>query len=287
MATNLFYGSNPVPGVSTNERMVDENNILQGRWEHTQWFQGTVASTAIDPGSSVTTNLRHGLLMGKDSNGEYVQYDPGQDDATVGSHGCEAILLKSLSTLGVEGTAEDKQSGSLLVSGIIDPSKLVIGENSTRGIIGDEFEFDVRKQLAGCGNFIFEDNPVECPLGTWKYEDAKTADYQLTEADSDILWTNEGDADAINFTLPADSGAIPGAKKGLAYYFYVVADFNFTITSGTADKLMLDNDIAADSISFQTAGELIGNHVAVIGDGAKWKVYMSLAAEDVTITVAT
>ena len=281
MATNLFYGSNPVPGVSTNERMVDENNVLQGRWEHTQWFQGTVASTAIDPGSSVTTNLRNGLLLGKDANGEYVQYDPGQDDATVGSPRCEVVLMKSLSTLGVEGTAEDKYPGQLLVSGIIDPAKLIIGANSTRGIVGDAFEYAVRKQLAGCGNFIMEDRPVEMPLGSWTHEAAKTADYTLTEADRDILWTNEGDADAINFTLPAT------AKKDLAYYFYVVADFNFTITAGTADTMIVHNDIAADSISFQTAGELIGNHVAVIGDGSKWKVIPHLAFESVTLTIAT
>lgn len=279
MATNLFYGSNPLPGVSTNERMVDENNVLQGRWEHTQWFQGTVASTAIDPGSSITTNLRHGLLMGKDANGEYVQYDPGQDDATVGSAKCEVVLLKSLSTLGVEGSAEDKYPGSLLVSGIVDPAKLVIGANATRGIVGDAFEYAVRKQLAASGNFIMEDQPVEAPLMSWKYESSKVADYTLLESDRDILWTNEGDVDAINFTLPAT------AKKDLAYYFYVVADQDFTVTAGTADTMIVFNDAAADSVAFSTVSEKIGGSLAVIGDGAKWKVF-DLSSGN-TITVAT
>lgn len=281
MATNLFYGSSPTPGVSTNERMVDENNVLQGRWEHTQWFQGTVASTAIDPGVSPSTNLRHGLLLGKDSNGEWVQFDPDQDDSTVGSKRCEAVLLNSLSMLGPEGSVEDKQTGHLLVSGIVDPSKLVIGGNATRGIVGDDYEYHIRKQLGANGHFIFEDNPVEVPLMSWRDEDAKTADYTLTEADRDILWTNEGDADTINFTLPAT------AKKDLAYYFYTVADFGFTVTAGTADTMIVHNDVAADSFAFSTAGEIIGNFAAVIGDGSKWKVFIMTGDEGVATTIAT
>lgn len=281
MATNLYQGQSPYPGVSTNERMVDENNVLQGRWEHTQWFQGTVASTAIDPGSSTTTTLRHGLLMGKDSNGEYVQFDPDQDDATVGSRKCDAVLLKSLSMLGVEGSAEDKACGSLLVSGIVDPAKLVLGESATRGIVGNAYEYHIRKQLAAYGNFIMEDNPVEVPLFSWRYEQAKTANYTLTEADRDILWTNEGDADAINFTLPAT------AKKDLAYYFYVVADQSLTVTAGTADTMIVFNDVAADSVAFSTSSEKIGGALAVIGDGAKWKVFQISAGSAHTVTVAT
>ena len=279
MATNLFYGSNPAPGVSTDERMVDENNVLPGRWEHTQWFQGTIASTATDQGVSPSTNLRQGLLMGKDSNGEFTQFDPDQDDTAVGTKKCEAVLLKSLSMLGVGGSAEDKYPGQLLVSGIIDPSKLVVAESATRGIVGHAYEFHIRKQLAASGNFIFEDQPQECSLMSWKYEAAKTADYTLVEGERDVLWTNEGDADAINFTLPTT------AKKDLAYYFYVVADQSLTVTAGTADTMITINDVAADSVAFSTSSQKIGGALACIGDGAKWKVFR--IGNGNAVTVAT
>ena len=58
-----------------------------------------------------------------------------------------------------------------------------------------------------------------------------------------------------------------------------------TVASGTADKIMTINDIAADSIKFGTTNEKIGGSVAIIGDGAKWKV-LNLSAGN-TITVAT
>jgi hypothetical protein len=280
MATNLFYGSSPTPGVSTNERMVDENNVLQGRWEHTQWFQGTIASTCVDTNSSVTTNLRNGLLLGKDSNGEYTIFDPTGLVAN-STKRLDAILLKSLSMLGVEGSVEDKQSGALLATGIVDPSKLVYAASSSRGIVGNAYEYHIRKQLAASGNFIFEDEPVEVPLFHWKYEDAKTADYTLTEADRDVLWTNEGDDGAIEFTLPTT------AKKDLAYYFYVVANQNLTVTAGTADTIIALNNAAADGVAFSTTNQKIGGSFAVIGDGAKWKVFnLSAGANTVTVVSA-
>ena len=278
MPLTRFQASSQFPGVSTDEQFVAENQVVQGRWEKTQEFMGVISSTARDANSSTTTTLRNGLLLGKDSSGELTHFDPTGLVAN-SSKALDLILVQDLNLLGPTNSAEDKFEGRLLAAGVVDPSSLVVAGNAARGIVGDNYEYHIRKQLAASGNFILEDSPVECPLMSWRYEDAKTADYTLVEGDRDILWTNEGDDGAIVFTLPTV------AKKDLAYYFFVVADQDVTVASGTADEIMTINDIAADSIKFGTTGEKIGGSVAIIGDGAKWKV-LNLSSGN-TITVAT
>lgn len=103
----------------------------------------------------------------------------------------------------------------------------------------------------------------------------KTADYTVLASESGTFFTNRGDTGAIVFTLPA-------MASGLNYVFYAAADFDLTVTSGTADKMICDNDVAADSLSLSTASEIMGGAIQVVCDGTKW-----MAAAWVTETVAT
>jgi hypothetical protein len=65
---------------------------------------------------------------------------------------------------------------------------------------------------------------------------------------------------------------------------------NLKFTSGTADTMISFNDATADSVGFETANELIGGHLEVIGDGTGWLVIASafgLGLTAQTVTTAT
>jgi len=111
---------------------------------------------------------------------------------------------------------------------------------------------------------------------------AKTADYTVVAADDGKLFTTKGAAGAVNFTLPA-----PTAVPGFHAIFYQAHDEEMKVTSGTADTMVVFNDLAADSIAFTTAAEHIGNTIEVWSDGALWLTRVSIAAEAVTSTIVT
>lgn len=111
---------------------------------------------------------------------------------------------------------------------------------------------------------------------------AKTTDYQVLITDNGTLFTNRGAAGTVIFTLPT----IATLPSGWTCDFYQVADFTMTVAAA-AGKLVVFNDAAANSITFSTASELIGNSITVISDGTSFLVIPHIAAEGVTITIAT
>lgn len=111
----------------------------------------------------------------------------------------------------------------------------------------------------------------------------KTADYTLTVADHGKLFSTEGAAGAVNFTLPA-TASLP---QGWWAEFYNGADQNMTVTLGTADTGIGFNDIAIDSIAFSTASEKAGNYVKVVKGSSKVYTIVGLASETATPTIAT
>jgi hypothetical protein len=90
---------------------------------------------------------------------------------------------------------------------------------------------------------------------------AKTADYTVTAADSGTIFHTTGATAAVNFTLPA-IGTGP-----FHFLFINGADQNMTVTAATADTAVTYNDLAADSVAFSTASELIGGTIEVWCDG--------------------
>ena len=127
---------------------------------------------------------------------------------------------------------------------------------------------------------LMHTNPMaKVPKGTRRPVTAKTTDYTLTKGESGGIFTTEGAAGAVNFTLPAP-------EVGLNYLLYCAEDQTLTLTSDTVDTLIVFNDVAADSVAFSTSAEKVGGAFFVFSDGAKWMVSESIH-DGQTAVVAT
>lgn len=236
-------------------------------WAANTWYitKGIViSSTAVDSGSSPTTDLRPGLVMGKiTSSGEYAQYSA---TATDGTQIAEGVLFNSVRMVNpLTGSVAD-QVGVLVVAGAVKGGSL-------QGI-------DQKARSDMYARFVFDDDLAGNSFG-WRDVVAKTADYTVTSADNNRIFTNRGAAGAVNFTLPT-------IAKGLRYRFFVEADQTVTVTSATADTLVVFNDAAADSIAASTAGEKIGWACEVIANdnATKWLVF-EMIHDAATSVIAT
>lgn len=111
----------------------------------------------------------------------------------------------------------------------------------------------------------------------------KAASYQIIPGDIGKIFTNRGASGSITLTLPP----VADLSTGWWCRFSVVVDQTVVIaSSGSADNINAFNDIAADSIAFQTSGEKVGGGGELVWDGTKWLVFLNLAAETQTPTVA-
>lgn len=111
---------------------------------------------------------------------------------------------------------------------------------------------------------------------------AKTAAYTVTAAESGTIFTTQGATGAVTFTLPAVT-----AGSGLWFMFYNCEDVNMVVASGTADTMTAINDVAADSVAFQTNSLKIGGGIIVFGDGTSWHTAILPGQATQTVTVAT
>ena len=275
-----FNAQANIPGTSA-EKFPEAVNFLQGRVEKSQIYQGVIASTAVDAQSGTTTNLRMGLLLGLNSSNELTHFAPVLPAGTAvanSSQACDMILATDLSMLD-NSTAARKFTGELYGGGVIDPNKLVLASSSTVGIVGNAFEYHIRKQLAACGDFVMEDNLVEPPLFSYKRTvEWANGSHDIEETDRDILHTTKnGASDNAQFTLPDEP------KMDLAFYFFNKADKNLTVTA-TAAEIIGVNSVAKTSVAIQTPSEKIGGGVSVIGDGEKWVVRNMSADPTITLT---
>lgn len=277
MTIQIYTGLDLLPGEYAAVESF-ENEFTGGRWENRDILGGVVDSTSVDTGHTGNTDvLRAGLLMGQVvSTKKLKPYDPA---ATTGEEEIVGVLKNSLK-INLGSTATTRFVGNIIHGGVVDPTKLVLASSSSVSIVGLTTEFHIRKQLRAAG-FKIADALWETPYGVIRKTVAKTANYTVTNADRNCRFTNAGAAGAVNFTLPAT------ASLGLEYWFNVVADQNVTVTAGTADTMIVFNDVAADSIAFSTASEKVGAALHVYGDGSKWVVEVMLGAETQTPTIAT
>lgn len=277
MTIQIYSGLDLLPGEYAAIESF-ENEFTGGRWENRDILGGVVSSTSVDTGhTSYTDVLRAGLLMGQlTSNKQLVPYDP---TAATGAEELVGVLKNSLK-INMGSVATTRFVGNIIHGGVVDPTKVVLASSTSVSIVGLTTEFHIRKQLRAAG-FKLTDALWEVPYGVVRKTVAKTTDYTITTADRNCRFTNAGASGAVNFTLPAN------ARLGLEYWFNVVADQNLIVTAGTADTLIVFNDIAADSIAFQTSSEKVGGAFHVFGDGSKWVVEVMLGAETQTPTIAT
>lgn len=116
---------------------------------------------------------------------------------------------------------------------------------------------------------------------------AKTTNYTIvaTVDRAGTAFTNVGATAPVTFTLPTPADAILGTW----YQFLGVADQNIIVATPVADTLIALNDVAADSIAMQTAGQKIGGQIeAVCVKTAAGYAWLAIGnAVGVTYTVAT
>ncbi len=105
---------------------------------------------------------------------------------------------------------------------------------------------------------------------------AKTTDYTVTAADNGTLFTTQGAAGAVVFTLPT-------LAAGLRFQFASEAAGAMTVTAASG-KLVAFNNAAATSLAASTSSEIIGMVIEVIAnaDATKWLSLVHLGKETQT-----
>lgn len=242
-----------------------ENAFLTGHIGTWQIFPIVLDSSAVDTGNTPNTTLRSGLVLGKiTASGKYKQYNPA---ATDGSQHAVGILYGEVNMLNpVSGAAED-QAASLVWFGLVKATQLYGLDYLARRQLAHRIFFD--------DGFVDADNFVRVVA-------PKTSNYTVTVADNNTIFTNRGASGAVNFTLPT-------IERGLRYTFFAEENQPITITSATADTLVVYNDNAADTVSFNTTGEIIGGAFTVVANdnASKWLVLTNLASKVQTVTITT
>jgi hypothetical protein len=99
------------------------------------------------------------------------------------------------------------------------------------------------------------------------------------------VFTNDGAVGAVDFTLPT-----PNLNAlGLEYRVVGVANFAVGVVGAAAGDILTKNDVAANSVKAQTAGEIVGAELLArcvkVGSGFKWQVVGVAVGH--TYTVAT
>ncbi len=195
-----------------------------------------IASTARDAGSSPTTYLRKGLILGRiTASGKLKEWNP---DGSDGSEIACAVLDLDVDLLeygaAADGWCRTAVRGPLK-AGSIRAEGTAIG-SSTDGYLA-------RRQLVAQG-FVFDDDPAGFLSGLVRRTSVKATDYTVVAADNGTQF-HAITANAT-FTLPA---LVPG----LSFDFVRASGHNLVIASAAGDDIIVGNDLSADSITFSTS----------------------------------
>ena len=114
----------------------------------------------------------------------------------------------------------------------------------------------------GKGRYVEVDEYGKVANFAWsKRYVTKTASYTVLRTESGTCFVSTGATADYVFTLPAIS------TGPWHFEFIAGADYNLTVTAGTADTMVAYNDLAADSLAFSTNSEQIGGRILVDCDG--------------------
>ncbi len=108
----------------------------------------------------------------------------------------------------------------------------------------------------------------------------KTGAYTVLESDSGTIFNTIGASASVTFTLPAVT------TTGFHAWFHCSEDEDLVVASASANEMILDNTVVAESVTFGTTTEQIGQAVYVLSNGTKWFCFMMLAQTLFGITIA-
>ncbi len=279
----LYDGAYSMPGQGT-VRETYENQFWFGERHQQMWTGMLLSGASRDTGNtSYTTVLRTGLLMGMVTATKKIkEWNP------TGTDGSQYIL--GVLDIGISpqrlGSDADKWLAYLMVGGTIKADRLLIPGNTTLGISGETYEYEIRAQLHR--RFLFSDAWSGNPMGGFTSIRNLTATditndaHTVTYAENNTLFTTYGGDGAFTFTLPASP------KHGLHYGFYNAVDQSMTVASASSsDNIVAFNDAAADSIAFSTTGEKLGGYFEVFGNGSKWLAIPGMWGQGLTAQTLT
>lgn len=253
-----FYAYSAMPGPGA----VDITTERQALLGPITWYllRGVVIDTgAVDAGNTPTTELRHGLLMGQlTSNGYWQHYQP---NATNGCGLAQGFLWEARKTIDTSGNSVNRPAQVVMAGGLVKTSQVLLLDEQARRQLQNRFTFDDR--LTG-------------PIGGYTQTVAKTANYTVVNGsgataayipanagDNNTHFTTTGAVAEVDFTLGSPA-------KGNRFRFTNTVGQNMKVI-GSAN-IVAPNNAAATTISFQTAGQLIGSSVEIEADetGTKW-----------------
>lgn len=274
-----FHNTLPGQVLAPLNEVVQAVGLTWGRLDQLRFLPVVIDGSARDAGNtSYTDVLRPGLLLGKIKSGgdvnKYIQWSPS---ATDGSNRIAAILMTAQKQQYM-GSDSDRFIGYVCFGGPIRAAAIQIPTSTTTGIVGNASEYMIRRQLSPY--FQLDDDPAGVASNGAYYTNG-AGNLTVTAAMNGTTFINTALA---NYTLPVTP------SLGLEYTFYNAADVNLTITSGAANTMIVFNDIAAGSVSLQTAAKKAGGSFRVIGTGSTWLVIPSLWADGTltqTVTIAT
>lgn len=228
-----------------------------------------ISSAAADAVNSPTTNLRSGLLLGNvTASDELLQWDPL---ATDGSKDIAAVLETpyELRTTTLDGTARDSYYKVLYRAPLMTSQLLIKGA----AFVGHAYEILARQQLHRAG-FILNDDPMGYKTGLVPRTEWATATTLAPTALQNGTTFYISNAASVTVTLPT-------IVAGLKYTFIRIADEEMIVAA--ANLMLVGNDVAADNITFTTAGQQIGAAVEVSAEYTasagtlKWRATMPWA----------
>lgn len=256
------FGS--VPGFSA---VVESfaSHFMFGPQEQMLVTSAFIDGAARDAGNSPATVLRRGLVLGQvAATGKLKEYSGTATDGTDRVH---SVLMVELRTQDFDVNNRDGFVWSL-AKGNVKAGQLI-------GL--DEY---ARAQMAG--RFVFDDRNFGQNNYGWNGPTAKATSYVVVNGtDNNTIFTTRGAAGAVTFTLPTT------LMKGQRWKFLNEAGQNMSVAA-PAGKLVAFNNLGATSITFSTAGELIGQGVEIIvnDNASKYLAMPILGAETATPTIA-
>jgi hypothetical protein len=151
-----------------------------------------------------------------------------------------------------------------MIGGTPKAKKLLFAKaTNAYSIVGLAEEYMIRNALTASGRFQLDDNPIG--VGSYRHSGYFMASTHgtptaitLTAADNGTLQVANHSAKTA-YTLPA----ISTVGIGLRFSFIAVNNTGFSITSAAGDDIIGYNDIAADSLTWDQTGLVIGTMVTL------------------------